>query len=202
MAKIKHDLFFRMSAKMQSLVISYGAEVIGIYWSLVEFINENERFDLKKDFNLLSSQINTKEHHLRSIIQNIVSVGLIKIKDDFLYISISKEKKERKDDNTIYTDEQKLSFSKFTKYIETNAPMVSKMEYPFRIKEMIDIKARYSTAFIINMLIKMHNYKPLLKNNVSAYLTFINWAEKDYNKTDKFQQKNISNASKLMNSAT
>lgn len=83
-----------------------------------------------------------------------------------------------KEDN--YTDVQKTTFANFKKFILEKAPNVGKMKEPFRIDEFLKLKKDYSTEQIKEMVLKMHNYKPLLKKNNSAYLTFKNWISRDY----------------------
>lgn len=54
------------------------------------------------------------------------------------------------------------------------------MKEPFTIDQFLKLKEDYSTEQIKEMVLKMHNYKPLLKKNNSAYLTFKNWISRDY----------------------
>ncbi len=87
-----------------------------------------------------------------------------------------------KEDN--YTDVQKTTFANFKKFISEKASNVSRMKEPFMIDQFLKLKEDYSTEQIKEMVLKMHNYKPLLKKNNSAYLTFLNWAAREYTIAD------------------
>lgn len=74
-------------------------------------------------------------------------------------------------------------FVKFQKWISDNAPRVAKMKEPFSESQFSALKKDFDSKFICDLLRAMHNHEPLLKKNRSAYLTFINWAnrrETDY----------------------
>ena len=67
------------------------------------------------------------------------------------------------------------AFLKFQKWIFDNAPRVADMKNPFTVSEFIAAKKSIPTNEITTLLTEMHNYKPLLSKNVSAYLTLCNW---------------------------
>lgn len=101
-------------------------------------------------------------------------------------VNISQQKKKEKkilegelDNTDVFTETQKESFNKFLKFIKDKASNVSRMKEPFTIAEFLKLKESYSTEQISDMLLKMHNYKPLLTKNNSAYLTFLNWQKRD-----------------------
>lgn len=87
--------------------------------------------------------------------------------------------KESRNENILFSETQKESFNKFLKFIKDKASNVSRMKEPFTIAEFLKLKEIYSTEQISDMLLKMHNYKPLLTKNNSAYLTFLNWQKRD-----------------------
>lgn len=82
----------------------------------------------------------------------------------------------------IYSDEQTKSFEAFEKWLNVHAPMVGKLPEKFTIEQYLKAKEKYSTEQMTLILTRMHNYKPLVKNNTSAYLTFLNWAERQWPK--------------------
>lgn len=84
-----------------------------------------------------------------------------------------------------HTQDEISFFKNFQKYISDSAPNVGKMKEPFKIDEYLKIKKRFSKEQITSMLLKMHNYKPLLAKNNCAYLTFLNWIERDYENEKK-----------------
>ncbi len=79
-----------------------------------------------------------------------------------------------------HTQEQIDAFKKFEIYIKDKCSNVSRMKEPFTIDQFLLLKTEFSTNQVADMLLKMHNYKPLLSKNNSANLTFRNWIKKDY----------------------
>jgi hypothetical protein len=96
-----------------------------------------------------------------------------------------KDKEEEKESATpeTFTEDQKTKFSGFQEWITKNAPTVNRMEKPFTIEEYVKLKEKFSADQIASLVTKMGNYKPLVKNNSSAYLTFLNWAEREWEGT-------------------
>ena len=84
--------------------------------------------------------------------------------------------------------EKTLQVTKFENWLSINAPLVLKMEIQISDENLTKLKNGYSLEEIQDILIKMHNYKPLLKKNIDAYLTANNWLNK--NKTDKNERGN------------
>lgn len=80
-----------------------------------------------------------------------------------------------------YTPEEESFFKNFQTFIKESAPNVGKMKEPFTIDQYLKIRKDYSKEAIKEMILKMHNYKPLVQKNICAYLTFINWSKKDFN---------------------
>jgi hypothetical protein len=76
----------------------------------------------------------------------------------------------------IYSDDEKASFLTFQQWILTNTPRVAQMKEPFTISQYLSLsKKGYDGAKIKALLADMHNWEPLLKKNVSAYLTLTKW---------------------------
>lgn len=81
--------------------------------------------------------------------------------------------------DVVYPIEVQESFKKFQDWISENAPNVSKMKEPFTIDQYVKLtKKGIEAGEIRRLLASMHNYKPLLTKNLSAYLTLIKWSEK------------------------
>lgn len=76
------------------------------------------------------------------------------------------------------SDSDTLEFKKFEKWILNNASRVSQMKEPFSKKHFLEIRTNYKNDLVREILTSMHNHQPILKNNISAYLTFIKWAAK------------------------
>lgn len=87
---------------------------------------------------------------------------------------------------------QQISFFKnFQKFITDKAPNVGKMKEPFTIEQYLQLKNKFSTEQIKTLVLKMHNHKPLLQKNICAYLTFLNWMERDGPQTQNTQHAGI-----------
>ena len=129
---------------------------------------------------------------------NNKNVALIPINATLIHKKVTlmpqkeKEKKiiEGEGDNVppTHTEEQLVSFKNFEAFIVKDAVNVSKMKEPFKIDEFFKLKENFSSNQIKDLILKMHNYKPLLQKNNSAYLTFLNWSKKDYQQLDQKQQ--------------
>ncbi len=74
--------------------------------------------------------------------------------------------------------EKEALFKKFQDWIFKNAPNVSKMKEPFTFDQYVQAKEKVKPEVMKNILVSMHNHKPLLQKNVSAYLTLLNWVER------------------------
>lgn len=97
-----------------------------------------------------------------------------------------------------HTHDEIVLFKNFETFISAKAPNVGKMKEPFKIQEYLNLKKKFSSDQIKEMVLKMHNYKPLLKNNNSSYLTFLNWSAKDY---DSKPEPGISNINEKLKSS-
>lgn len=81
-----------------------------------------------------------------------------------------------------HTDEQLVMYKAFTEWIKKNAVNVSKMKEPFTIEQYLQLRKKIpDRQKVQDLLLKMHNWTPLLKKNNSAYLTILNWSRNDYN---------------------
>lgn len=87
----------------------------------------------------------------------------------------------------VYTTEDRERFKAFQEWVLRYAHNVSRLKEPFTISEYLKLKERFSQTQVQDLLIKMHNYKPLLTKNVSAYLTLINWSQREYNQSPEPQ---------------
>lgn len=83
--------------------------------------------------------------------------------------SVSDSKKDK---------EIQTAFIKFIDWQKKNAPNVLRMKEPFTVDQYFEIKQKYKAEELKELLVSMHNYKPLLEKNVSAYLTLLNWAKR------------------------
>ena len=79
----------------------------------------------------------------------------------------------------VIVSEDEKKFLLFSEWIKKWAPNVAKMKEPFTLEQYLKIKAKgYTPEEVQDLLRTMHNWKPLLAKNVSAYLTFENWKRK------------------------
>ena len=122
--------------------------------------------------------------------QNRAHVGILKTIQKYQLKLVGKPltsplqgAKEQEQDKDIedYSKEQIESFKRFQDWIKENAPRVAKMKEPFTIKQYFSLdKEGYNGESIKNLLMNMHNYKPLDKN-ISAYRTLTNWHKREHN---------------------
>lgn len=73
---------------------------------------------------------------------------------------------------------QSEQFAAFTTWLENNANRVLKMKSPFTSDEFQSLLKDFNADFIKDILLSMHNHADLTKKNVSANLTFRNWAKR------------------------
>lgn len=102
-----------------------------------------------------------------------------------------------------YTPDDEAMFKAFTGWIQKNAVNVSKMKEPFTIDQYLQLRKKIPNREAVQeLLLKMHNWKPLLQKNNSAYLTIMNWSKKDYNNNpnekNKSQNSNTEDALKVI----
>jgi hypothetical protein len=89
-----------------------------------------------------------------------------------------------------YSQQQIELFDLFYHWMETEAPNTLKMTEPLTLPQYISLRQKYDEPYMKSMFEKMHNYKPLIKNNVSTYKTFLNWAGKDAERKPTITPKN------------
>ncbi len=92
-----------------------------------------------------------------------------KVKND------KKVKNEKNNTTDAIAPGDQVAFIKFQKWISEHAPRVAEMKNPFTASEFLAAKKSIPTNDITALLTEMHNYKPLLSKNISAYLTLCNW---------------------------
>ncbi|MBU7576484.1 MAG: DUF4373 domain-containing protein [Flavihumibacter sp.] len=88
------------------------------------------------------------------------------------------------DESPDHPPEVNEKFKAFQEWLATNAVNVTKMKEPFTIDQFIKLKEKYSSKVLSDLCQKMHNWKPLLQKNTSAYLTLTNWSKKEFNQLE------------------
>lgn len=72
------------------------------------------------------------------------------------------------------------SYQKFNTWLKDNAPRVLELKHTISIEQFQKLKTSYPDMKTPAKTLKaMHNYKPLTKNYVDAYLTLKKWIAKD-----------------------
>lgn len=94
-------------------------------------------------------------------------------------------------DKPQHTQTEIDSFENFKTWIKEKASTVGRMKEPFTIDQYLELKKSVTSDQLKTMILKMHNYEPLLKKNKSAYLTFKNWASKDFNTNGSEEKKSF-----------
>jgi hypothetical protein len=75
------------------------------------------------------------------------------------------------------------AFKKFQAWILKNTPTVAHMKEPFTQDQFERLFTQRDPALVKKILGNMHNYKPLRVKNTSAYLTCVNWYDRDQKKS-------------------
>lgn len=89
------------------------------------------------------------------------------------------------------------SFVEFQEWIKRYAPRVAKMREPFTETQFESLITDFDAHFLCGLLKDMHNYQHLLTKNISANLTFRNWARRRKQwDNEKAKQPSTRNASK------
>lgn len=72
------------------------------------------------------------------------------------------------------------SFQKFNTWLKDNAPRVLELKHTITIEQFQKLKTAYPDMKVPAKTLKaMHNFKPLTRNYVDAYLTLKKWIAKD-----------------------
>lgn len=77
------------------------------------------------------------------------------------------------------TNKDVIIFNKAVEWMKENSPFVLKLSSPFTEPEFTRLKKDFTNDQIKHLLLKMQNWKPLLKKSTSANLTFRNWAKRE-----------------------
>lgn len=81
---------------------------------------------------------------------------------------------------TATVEEDCRQFSRLSEWIENNCPRVARMKEPITLRQFVKIREEIrDKAKITELLKNMQNWQPLLKKNVSAYQTLLNWAKRE-----------------------
>ena len=107
-------------------------------------------------------------------------------------ITTNKNDKNDKKNNIDIQQAENLdeSYIKFNSWLMENAPIVSSLKTQMTEKQFLEIKRKYSSNQIINIINNIENYIPTPKKYRNVYLTFKKWAEREYeNQTDNLINK-------------
>lgn len=75
------------------------------------------------------------------------------------------------------------SYQKFNTWLKDNAPRVLELKHTISIEQFQKLKTSYPDMKVPAKTLKaMHNFKPLTRNYVDAYLTLKKWIAKDENR--------------------
>lgn len=77
-----------------------------------------------------------------------------------------------------YSEEDLKRWEVFKKWMATSADRVATMQKPITMDQFLELRIRFGAEHIRDMFLRMQNWKKL-SNNVSAYLTYLNWVQLD-----------------------
>lgn len=125
----------------------------------IEDVNANE--DANEDVNK-----EEKEKLKNEIIKNLSGNGR------------TKEEIETLATKTV--EEDYAQFTRLTEWIEKHTPRVAQMKEPISLRQFVKLREEIKDKAKITELLKsMQNWQSLLKNNVSAYQTLLNWSRRE-----------------------
>lgn len=93
------------------------------------------------------------------------------------------------------SDEPKTDYQNFNEFLKKNAPNLLKMKEPVTDMQYKKLCELSNKKLLVEVIANMSNWQPLLRKNISAYKTIINW----YNK-DSHGKQNTGTADKLTSS--
>jgi hypothetical protein len=134
---------------------------LGIQIRYLEVQKWNKRLGVISVYNLISSEFSTQRKE-----NKIKEKEIPPLPPEVGKVSVSENSKK---------------FMAFQEWILKDAPNVARMTEPFTEDQYVKIREKYPLDFVKRLITEMHNWKDLKKKNISAYLTFINWANRRKN---------------------
>jgi hypothetical protein len=157
--------------------------------SLNEYLNP--LFEKRKKERERSAQRKRREEELQKNTSNHVSAAETAISDaetnqSAADIPHNRREYNRKEESSIKGDKSPTHpqevierFEAFQNWLSQKASSITRMKEPFTIDQFITLTNKFSIKTITDLCLKMHNWKPLLQKNTSAYLTLLNWSKKE-----------------------
>lgn len=91
-----------------------------------------------------------------------------------------KDNDNKETSTNVDTKKEKTNFDKFNVWIKENTPNVMKLSNQMTEEQFNKARSKYDFEQMSHILLQMENYKGLTKKYTSVYLTFINWAKREY----------------------
>ena len=90
--------------------------------------------------------------------------------------SLSKDRhKKEVPIGTTHTEEELT----FIKKMKEKFPRIMRMEQPLTLEQAKILKKKYGRDLLAKIMLEVEDWRPLIKNKVSAYLTINNWCRKE-----------------------
>lgn len=91
------------------------------------------------------------------------------------------DRKVLSDESTKSTRKKELTEEEkeYQEKMREKFPRIMKMEKPLTLEEAKKLKGKYDSDMLKQIMHEMENWKPLLKKSVSAYMTIINWCNRE-----------------------
>ncbi len=153
----------------------------GLFGERVVVFDDGNKWFLPDFISFQYVSLNPDNKALKDVIVRLQKHGLIKY--------LEKSKKSEKGgsegglnppmdkDKDKDKEKEEADFKKFKDWIYAHAPNVSKMREPFKLDQYLELRQKFKNDQVKDLLTAMHNHKPLLHKNVSAYLTLLNWVK-------------------------
>lgn len=110
------------------------------------------------------------------------SVHILKEKEKQRKKEAKKEIEKNKENNNPLLSNESIPlspFAKFESWVLANAPRVAQMKEPFTEEQFTKAKEAIGWEMMVDLLLQMHNWQNLIKQNTSAYLTLLAWSKRE-----------------------
>lgn len=100
--------------------------------------------------------------------------------DEYIPNTDNKTSTNKEISTKVDTKKEKTKFDKFNDWMKDNTPNVLKLSSQMTEEQFNKLRAKYDFEQMSYILLQMENYKGLSKKYTSVYLTFNNWAKREY----------------------
>ena len=104
----------------------------------------------------------------------------VELQNEAAITEITTETTNKEISTKVDTKKEKTNFDKFNDWLKANTPNVLKLSSQMTEEQFNKLRSKYEFEQMSYILLQMENYKGLAKKYTSVYLTFNNWAKREY----------------------